>query len=438
MAEQVLQKPEPAIDTPQGALDKAGELEKNKRKITLEHLRKLEREGFDVMLPDPSMPTPYENENQLFLDVREFIKTYVELPEDVYYDVAALFALATWRVNSFDSATYLNLLAPMNSGKSRFLDVMQLLCRRSVFAGSGITKGALIRLTDGREPTLLLDETDNWLSSWDVDNPMGAALNAGYARTLMGGSISCELDPEGNYVAKLRRTFGFKIFAGRDPLATTLASRCIIITIRKTKKTYPKVDMVRGYQLREQLFQYCQNHHGDDPDIERLTDPDTAKISDNRIGQVFEPLLIVAPKEEIKKAMLQLAEETVERVREEELDQDEANIARAIIRLSVNKDLTIKSLTDTINLNILNPKEQYNYRTVGKITSRLGFDTKHTRQGARINLKPSRLEYIKSRYGEEEPVEHVVLPTRELLPKETTNINSAACDDSEHREPVET
>jgi hypothetical protein len=351
----------------------------------------------DVFTPTPTENLPYKSEETLFQSIRAFIVKHVELPADIYYDISASFVLATWRVEQARSATYLNPLAAHGSGKSTYDEILQILCFKSVNS-EGATRGAIIRIADGTNATLILDESDNWLNPRDYDNPVAAVLNAGYRRRLIGGGVLlCEPKRNGEYAAVQRDSFGFKVISGRNPLNDVLASRAITIRMRKTNRTFPKPDYAEAWMLRKQLLKYQENH-ADEP----LEHPATERIGDGRLREIFEPLLAAAPNDEIRNHLIDFANEELERRRKEELMSVEAIVARVTVELA-DKDPTrsrilVKEITDTVNADIPNPKEHVDSRYVGKLLKRLGLQGDHDREGNVILVDRAQFDYLRERY----------------------------------------
>ena len=369
-------------------------------KLTVEEIRKAKD---SVFMPTPNEGLEYNSETELFNQVRAFIVEHVELPADVYHDVSALFVLATWRVKQARNATYLNLLASHGNGKSTLCEILRLLCFKSIHS-EGATRGAIIRVSNGNECTLILDESDNWLNPRDFDNPLEAVINAGYRRRFLGGGVLiCEPNKDKKYEPVQLDSFGFKVIAGRNPLNAVLGSRCITIRMRKSNRKFPKIDEMEAWNLRKQLYTY-QLRHEEKP----LEHDSVNRIADGRLREIFEPLLAAAPTETIREHLITFANEEYERRRKEELSSDEATIARAVLEIADKEPrstITIKEISDAVNYQVTNPKEQISRKYVGVLLKRHGFISEHGRDGNSIRVDKGHLEYLRERYTpEEKPV----------------------------------
>lgn len=356
-------------------------------KLTTRNITKMDH----VFTPTPPSQD-YESDSDLYTALVEFLMSHVELPAPAYYSICALFALATWRVEHATVATYLNLLAPHGSGKSTLQGLMRWLCARSIHS-AGATKGAIVRIVDGTNATLMLDETDAWLQQKDWDNPIMAILNAGYQRGIC--ALMCEPDSKKQYKVVAKDVFGFKIISGRNPLVDPLASRCITISMRKTSRTFPKLDLSVASQLRGQLRHYGETHT--DP----LESEVVNRIEEPRLREIMQPLFACAPTETVKEDLLQFAWEEQQRRQESEVASVEAEIARAVIQLGQGLgELSVRAVTNAFN-ELRTLKEQWKNVAVSRILQRLGFHTKHTRSGSVIQLKPDLIDYLIARYGKD-------------------------------------
>src|SRR5262249_38461403 len=90
------------------------------------------------------------------------LRRYVVFPLEEQAEVIALWVAHTWTFCAFDYTPYLFVFAAAKrSGKSRVLEVLELLARNAKKTESG-SSAALIRIIDDkRPPTFLLDEVDN-------------------------------------------------------------------------------------------------------------------------------------------------------------------------------------------------------------------------------------------------------------------------------------
>jgi hypothetical protein len=99
--------------------------------------------------------------------------------------VIATWVIHTWLLEAFDYTPYLNVFAASKrSGKSRVLEVLELLCRNPEMTQSGSSAALVRSIDEGNPPTFLLDEVDGTFSKKndaEADN-MRRFLNAGFKR----------------------------------------------------------------------------------------------------------------------------------------------------------------------------------------------------------------------------------------------------------------
>ena len=143
-----------------------------------------------------------------------------------------LSAIALWVVHThaFDAAEttpYLAITsADRRSGKTRLLEVLELLVARPWFTGR-TSPAALVRYIEAETPTLLLYESDAaFAGERDYAEALRGVLNTGYKRR--GRYTLC-----GNAGATIQHfsTFAPKAIAGIGHLPDTVADRSILIRL---------------------------------------------------------------------------------------------------------------------------------------------------------------------------------------------------------------
>jgi len=161
----------------------------------------------------PSEAEPYESLTDLLTKISQLILRCVSIT-DTDARLLAHFVLSTWLIDRLPVAPYLALVGPPQSGKTTLLRVLQLLCRRSLFA-SDATSLTLLQACHELHPTLLIDETSS------IDDPVAMR------RLLRIGNTP------GSLVLRQKQTwnvFGAKVVCWRElPDDAALNSRCIIL-----------------------------------------------------------------------------------------------------------------------------------------------------------------------------------------------------------------
>ena len=166
---------------------------------------------------------------ELLSDLRGFITGFVVLPSDEAADLLALWALHTWTFEAAFATPYLRVTsATADSGKTLLLEILTVLCRRGWHAVNP-SVAVLYRKVDQQQPTLLLDEMDNY--PMDERRDALAVLNAGYKR----GATVDRCKENGDLVEF--SCYCPKAYVGLDQksVVSTLLSRSI--TVRMERKT---------------------------------------------------------------------------------------------------------------------------------------------------------------------------------------------------------
>jgi hypothetical protein len=92
--------------------------------------------------------------------VEGFLRRFVVFPLREQATAIALWVAHTWVIEAFDFTPYLHVFsAEKRSGKSRLLDVMELLVK-APWRDGGLTEAVLFRKIKSKMPTLLADEID--------------------------------------------------------------------------------------------------------------------------------------------------------------------------------------------------------------------------------------------------------------------------------------
>ena len=126
-------------------------------------------------------PRPLE---KLLDAISEVLRRYVVFQFSEQATVIALWVVHTWVIEAFDYTAYLHVhSAEKRSGKSRLLDVLDLLVKKP-WRTAGVSLPALFRKVERDKPTLLYDEIDTVFSNSKKDDTkdIQGFLNAGFER----------------------------------------------------------------------------------------------------------------------------------------------------------------------------------------------------------------------------------------------------------------
>ena len=211
----------------------------------------------------PSGVEEYGTTQQLYEEIREYIKKYVVLEDKRFYDVAAGYVLMTWVFDRFSTIPYLRVVGELGTGKSRFLEVVGKVCNRVMMASGSITMAAVFRTLDVVQGTLVFDEAD--FRSSDMTDDIVKLLNGGHKKDAPVVRMEVVND---QYKTASFRVFGPKVLGSRHPFAdTALESRCVAHRMFPLKDVEAPVLLPRGFDaetqtLRNKLLMYrLRNFH---------------------------------------------------------------------------------------------------------------------------------------------------------------------------------
>ncbi len=227
-------------------------------------------------------------------DVREFVAQFVAFPTQAALDAVTLWAAHSHLVSVGENTPRLALLSPEpGSGKTRTMEVLELLTPSPMFALSASTPATFRSLAKGQR-TLLFDEVDAIFGRNGKDDPaedLRAMLNAGHRR---GATIPRCVGPA--HDVHEFPVFAAVAMAGLGDLPDTLMSRSVIIRMRKrlpTEMVEPfrrRLHLEAGTELRDRLVEWSGRV------AQQVADawPDMPAGVTDRPADVWEPLLAVA------------------------------------------------------------------------------------------------------------------------------------------------
>lgn len=244
--------------------------------------------------PDPARPD--FDAAELLNDIEKFIRRFVIFPSEAAYVAVTLWVAHTHLMDLFDSTPRLAFLSPEpGSGKSRSLEVVNLLVPRAMYAVSA-TAAALYRSVADQtgRPTILFDEIDTVFGPKAKDNEeLRGLLNQGHRRS--GVTYRCVGDGAAQTVAAFP-SYAAVAMGGLGWLPDTILTRSVIIRMRRRAEGEEvaafreRVHEPEGHELRKRLAEWT-DHVG-----QSLIGvyPDMPEGVNDRPADVWEPLLIIA------------------------------------------------------------------------------------------------------------------------------------------------
>jgi hypothetical protein len=185
------------------------------------------------------------NELRDLLDSAEaFCRRFLTALSDSHFRLLALWVAHTYVIDAAETTPYLHVTsAEPESGKTRVLEVLDLLCCKSTQlidpSGASLYRG----LDSGEIVTLLLDEVDNFLPGGKADSDakrtIVGLLNGGYRRGIRVPRVT-----DGRNLQWFE-PFGPKALTGIGALPQTLESRSIRYRIRRRRRDREPIERFR-------------------------------------------------------------------------------------------------------------------------------------------------------------------------------------------------
>jgi hypothetical protein len=226
---------------------------------------------------------------ELLDDISKAISRHMVLP-NCAADVIALWVAHTWVYEKFEHSPRLVITSPIaRCGKSTLLDILRLLCRRTLKADS-LTASGVFRTVQALSPlTLLIDEADSFVPD---NEELRGVLNSGYE---MSGMVIRVVEIQGQHVPMPFATFAPVAIAAIGALPTTLTDRADIIRLKR-KTAAEKVEKLRtagNRQVLADLARKLRRWSEDDASL-LIPNPVTPDQLNDRAGDISVPLLSIA------------------------------------------------------------------------------------------------------------------------------------------------
>lgn len=170
-----------------------------------------------------------------YLDLVNLIKEAVVFSDDIYYDILALWIIASWKQDCWNAISFLIFRGLIESGKTRALELLRDIGYRMMHT-AGTTFPALVRATHNYNAGILLDEID---SKIDKRTESGRAMIDFLKESYKKGSYYRVADLDNQKKIKSYNNYGFKAFAGeRGGYDDAIFSRSIDFQM---EQDYPEI-----------------------------------------------------------------------------------------------------------------------------------------------------------------------------------------------------
>ncbi|RLC79284.1 MAG: hypothetical protein DRJ03_23775 [Chloroflexi bacterium] len=355
--------------------------------------------------PEPWYPYPFPRKidpwTDIYLQVEEILRQTIYYDKEIYYKIHALWIIATYLVNLFDTVPYLQFIGPVQSGKTKALEVTALLSYRGVLLSS-VSPAALCRMIDHYKITPCVDQAERIFDQkrdYGIENYN--IWTSGYRRNQYYVRASQENTEE----VELKRVFGFKALASTRTFDEAIAGRSIII---KMKEGYPAVDnpkflMEDIQRVRMQLLYMRLFAKG-------MIDSHIYKINDydikGRLKEIYLPIIAVADffQLDLDDLVKFIEKDGIEKLRELQ-ESLEGRIVAAIKEI-IDEDIGQEALSGEkvwIPIKDIAEKVDEHPRKVGLKLKVLDIRRTRTREGVVIDLalkeNQEQLKYLFRKYG---------------------------------------
>lgn len=230
----------------------------------------------------------------IITQVTDFLHRFVAYPSSDALLAHALWILHTHLMEHWESTPRIAFLSPEpGSGKTRALEVTELLVPNPVEA-INVTAAYLFRkVADTNRPTILFDEADTYFGSKakNEHEEIRGLLNAGHRRGAMVGRVVAK---GRSFAVEETPCYGAVAIAGLGDLPNTILSRSIVINMRR-RAPDEQVEPFRlrehralGLKLRTRITKWAVENGPN------LTWPELPPQVVDRNADVWEPLVAIA------------------------------------------------------------------------------------------------------------------------------------------------
>ena len=245
-------------------------------------------------IPTPTVLRPVVEPNdgaRLLDDLRDFLCRFVAFPEPEQADAVALWIAHTHAFEAAEATPRLSIQsAEKQSGKTRLLELLDLLCR-SPFQVASISSAAMFRIISGGPTTLLIDEADSIFDRRGSGaEDLRGLLNVGYRR---GGAV---MRASGKRGVTRFDVFAPVALAGIGRLPDTVQDRSIVLrmkrrgsgeSVEKLRRREVEADVLA---LRTSIGWWVAENLGA---LAKLS-TDVPDVLGDRAADIWEPLLAIA------------------------------------------------------------------------------------------------------------------------------------------------
>ncbi len=387
--------------------------------IHLSYKPVLLQSGWSGILLERSPPT-------IYLQLIGLLKEYIELKHDEFYDVVALWAIGTYFFHLFPAYPYLDLNGPKQSGKTKLLTILSLICFNAVYT-SNMSIAALYRIVQNMRATVLLDEAESLTRSNERSREIMSLLLQGYK----SGAVvyRAEKNKNDTFIPQGFEVYSPKALAHISAINDVLLDRTIPITTIRTlnpKISAREVDSsdVRWKEMKNSLYTFYLKHWREVKEIsDELTSVDglggdqeslAIKVlrTRGREWELWRPLFVLAKLferygiEGLVQRVLRAAEIILRhKLTLEDTESDDMLLIRTLLRMIDERGegfVPVREITERVK-DILEEEgedpSKINSRKIGRILGKLGLEKRRVNGRSEWKLTRAVIEDLARRAG---------------------------------------
>jgi len=191
---------------------------------------------------------------KLFEEINTELDYYLDVNEKRILDLVTIYVIATYCFSLFNSIGYLFLNSDKESGKTKLMRLIGLMCFNPVNA-TNPSESALFRLCNSVQPTLLIDDFEKIED--DKQQSIMQILKIGYKRD--GQTIRTEKIKD-SFEPQVFDVYSPKVISNTGGLESITLTRCIVIRLLKTKTTKgalePDEYSTKWQQIRDLCYSF--------------------------------------------------------------------------------------------------------------------------------------------------------------------------------------
>ena len=286
--------------------------------------------------------TNQEPPKELYREIKHTLKNYIEFQREAIYGIITAWIIATYFHRCFHAFPFLFIYGKKQSGKSRFLDLLERLSFNAIKV-KGVSVASLADSIDGIRGTFLNDQAEE-LSDKKNTGILGILTDS---YTIGGGKRRIVNTSNNGRKIMEFETYGPKAFASIKEIDSDLKDRCIEITMLRAIKEYPYPDayLTIWGDLRDKLYKLLLTKWHVVKDIYQ----DTGKDVSHRVKELWRPIETILRLEdvpgeemqEIKNFFLESMQET-----QNELSEYEISLFETLKDILRGKEKDILTVTD--------------------------------------------------------------------------------------------